>query len=352
MLYYLLPTIIWLLYCLYWGLKQERPNPVLSLIVFVPLVALAMFRGNVGSDTFRYLSEITWKLQGVDRPFGEFEPGFELIIGALGAVTHNARAVVLIIAGVNAILFYVSLRKWGGYWLVGAAVAVPAFYFDYTMNGLRVGLALPLCVFAYIAAERGRPIGALLLLGVATSIQMTSGLLFFLLAAYRAPFRFTLKGAIAVTVALSGLVAIFSTVLTERVLVKFALYELADSPSALSGLAPLVISAALAAPLLTTSKRMLRVNLLFLALQFAFFWVAGFTYAGIRFQLICLFAQCLVVQREFTPRLYRVRTVAAWCILFFMLCSAWRMRNYTDEQGTGDSPYLPYEFFWQAQDPG
>src|ERR1700722_4008054 len=130
MLYYLVPAIIWFLYCLYWSLKQERPNSLLSLIVFVPLIALATFRGNVGSDTFRYLSEITWKLQGVDRPFGEFEPGFELVIGVLGAGINSARAVVLIIAATNAILFYVSLRKWGGYWLVGAAVAVPAFYFD------------------------------------------------------------------------------------------------------------------------------------------------------------------------------------------------------------------------------
>jgi hypothetical protein len=337
---------------MYWSLKQERPSTLLSILTFTPLVAVACLRGNVGTDTYAYLSEVSWKLQDLERPFGEFEPGFELVLGSIGAAVHNARAVVLTIAAINAALFYVCLRRWGGYWLVGAAVVVPAFYFDFTMNGLRIGMAIPLCVLAYIAWEERRPVVGLVLIALATSIQMTSFLLLVFLAAYRLPIRLSLRQGLAALIGLIVLTTAFVATLSERVLVKVALYEGTESPSSLSGLGPLAISAALALPFLVSGSRRLRASsLIFLALQIGLFQLTALTYAGTRLQLICLLAQGLMVQRELTPRLYTRRVIAAWCVSFFVLCAGWRMRNFGDEQGRGNSPYLPYEFFWQAQDP-
>jgi hypothetical protein len=352
MLYYIVPWLIWLSYCLYWNFRRERPSSIQSLIAFLPLVVVACVRGNVGTDTYTYLTEVDLKLQDLDRPLGEFEPGFELVIGLLGDIFRNARAVVLALAFINAALFYVSLKKWGGCRLVGAALLVPAFFFDYAMNGLRMGMAVPLCVLAYVALENRRPGYGLALAAAAVSVQMTSLVLLGLLMAYKVPFRLSVRRVALVVVTLVGFGVLFSSVFSERVLAKVALYELSSAPSAVSGLAPLLFSAILALPFLDNVKsRAFRASVLLFVLQLGFFMLSSLTYAGLRFQLLCLFAQALVVQRELVPKRFVRSTRVACCIVFFVFCLSWEVRNFGNEQGIGESPYLPYEFFWQANDP-
>lgn len=352
MLYYVVPSVFWLCYCLYWSSSRSKPTTAQSLIAFLPLIFVVCIRGNVGTDTATYITEVSLKLDGEDRPLGEFEPGFEFVVGILGGILHNARAVVLMVAAINAILFYVSLKKWGGYRLIGAAILVPGFFFDYTMNGLRAGMALPLCILAYVSWEDRRALRGVLWAALAVSVQMTSIVFLGLLLAYKLPFRFSWRGVGFGLLMLAGCGALFATVFSERILAKVGLYEFAASPSALSGLAPLLIGVVLALPFFDDVRsRAFRASLKLIALQFVFFELATLTYAGLRFQLLCLFAQALVVQREFAPRRYSRSVLAACSILFFVLCMSWKMRNFGDEQGIGESPYLPYEFFWQASDP-
>ena len=353
MFYYVLPLLIWLLFCLFWSSRDDRPTSLQSLLAFLPLVIVACLRGDVGTDTYAYLAEIDLKIHDLNRPWGEFEPGFELVIGVLGAVFNNARAVVLVVTFINAGLFYVALKRWGGSRLVGAALVVPGFFFDYTMNGLRAGMAVQLCVLAYLALESRRPLWGVVLAAAAISVQMTSVVFLGLLFVYKMPFRMSVRRALALLVVIVGFGALFGALFSERVLAKAVLYEVSSAPSAVSGLAPVLISVMLLLPFLANVKsRAFRASLMLLIFQLGFFQLSSITYAGLRFQLLCLFAQALVVQRELAPQRFTRPTVVACCCVFFAASLSWEIRNFENERGTGgESPYLPYQFFWQAQGP-
>lgn len=343
MCYYVIPLTLWYFYVAANFLKKGVKERIAS-VFFLPLVFIVGFRGDVGTDTANYIQEFGWKVVGANRPFGEFEPGFEFIASLLGYIVANERFVVNSISVINAGLFFLAVKKWGGSQLVAAACLVPCFFFDFTMNGLRIGSAFPLCVMSAIFFKKEKYLISFFLLIAAVSCQMTAIFLFPLLVIDEIAENISVKN-FAVGL-LGGLIMglIFYEIFSERVLVKFALYEVAESPGGLSGSIPILISLFLTAPFF------MQINLLkrpmqFFALQIIFFQLTSVSYAGIRFQLLSLFAQILFTQKEVLKLHIWKNMAQLYCLLIFIFCVAWKIRAYMTEGDDGQSPFLPYQLF-------
>lgn len=343
MFYYVIPLTIWYFYVAANFLKK-RVKERIAGVFFLPLVFIVGFRGDVGTDTANYIQEFGWKVVGANRPFGEFEPGFEFIAFLLGSIIANERFVVNSISVINAGLFFLVIKRWGGSQLVAAACLVPCFFFDFTMNGLRIGSAFPLCVISAIFFKKENYLASFFLLIAAVSCQMTAIFLFPLLIIDEIAKNISIKN-FAVGL-LSGLFMgfIFYEIFSERVLVKFALYEVAESPGGLSGGVPILISLFLAAPFVMQINLIKR-PLQFFALQIILFQVTSISYAGIRLQLLSLFAQILFTQKEIVKLHFWNKMAQLYCLLIFIFCVAWKIRAYITEGDDGQSPFLPYHIF-------
>lgn len=132
----------------------------------------------------------------------------------------------------------------------------------------------------------------------------------------------------------------------DRILFKLLDYSFMSSPSSLSGVGPLTISAIAGLfAIRICDKRHRFLGFVFLLMQLAlFFGISSFTYAGLRFQEMALFAQLLAVSYwmiwPITAR--RFGAVALLCCLV----SIWSARNF--EASSGDpSAYIPYHFVWE-----
>jgi hypothetical protein len=346
MIYYILPFLVWLIFCIWRTLRTARRLRLIHYVFTLPLIVLSVLRGDVGTDTATYIGSAQYIIWwGPQRPV-DLEPGYVILVRLLACFTGDPRIVVNIISLLAAILFFVMLYVWeDGHCLV-SLMLIPVFYFDFTMNGLRMGLAFPLAVIAILFLERKRFALFYILAIVAISIQMTVVLLLPMLILATRGVKLSLRGALYTI--LIGLTMFYPTFyfFKTRIIEKMAAYALFSSPTSLSGLGPLILScfAALFA-IWISEKRHRYLGLAFLLIQVAFYGVTTFTYAGIRFQQMALFAQLLSLSY------WAIRPITkkqlAIIVLFCCVAMGWKTRNFIVTSGE-PSAFLPYHFMWEG----
>jgi hypothetical protein len=347
LLFYLFPLAA-ILVSRRWKTGEVSPT---FIFLGLPLFILVAMRGDVGTDTASYIEQFAIRLQGGELLYGSFEPGFEFLATVLLAVLNDARLAVNVISAVNVVLALAVLMRWGGDWRFCAAAVIPAFIFDFTMNGLRIGLAFPLVVYAVILFEKKNMVGFFIVLAIASSIQITAMPLAALLLIDK--ISILLKPKAVIVFMVSAIVLLYGAgdYLIERVLSKADFYELLQKPDASSGTAPLFFSGLLFVFSIIRryrpdSRETVFYSLVFSGLQFAAYQVSQVTYAGLRIQLLVLFAQMLFVQRNIFP-MFKNRIINNLLVFgLFAMFTFWKLRSFVVEDAGGPSPFLPYHFFW------
>lgn len=337
MSYYLLPLLIFyfgVALCIAYG----GTNPVVILTCSLPIVALAVLRGHSGTDTAAYYQAFTDLGQG--NGYGA-EPLFNAYAQLLWSIDPDPRFVVNSISTTTALLLLWSIsRSRYGIWF-GGLVLVPGMFYELTMNVMRFGLASAIFLVATRVAPHRRPLRYLIFAVIGTCVHFSSALLFLLFIAT------TRRGHTLMFVGVAVAVIGISLVMPDYFADKTSLYTGIAAPNASSGLLFLLIQLLMLAVMLIYRRQFAipPIGWLICALlAMVLYAMTQFTYAGIRFQLILVNLMLVVMWRQFAPPSGRMKAnLGMWLFIIGLVALAGRIHNMSDEEGQGESPFLPYQ---------
>jgi hypothetical protein len=348
MIFYIIPFLIWATLCIWKALHAHKELKLLDYVFALPLILLAVLRGEVGTDTVNYIANaqyiIWWKEQGQTT----FEFGYIFLVRLLAILTSDPRVVVALISLLAAIAFFAMLYMWENGQCIVSLVFIPVCFYTFTMNGLRIGIAFPLAAIAVLQLGKKHFIQFYILAFAAISIQMTAAILLPMLLLAREQLKVTWKGVLYGLFIGAAILYPAYYLLGDQIAIKLLLYSVGGgTPSSSSGLAPLITSAVYSVIALWFSeKRYLYVGFIFLVIQAAFFVITQFSYAGLRFQGMALFAQLLAL--SYGAKRPIKRSQLAIVLLLCCLAFSEVVRNFTT--GAGEvSAFIPYHFVWESR---
>jgi len=344
MIYYFLPFLVWWAFSVWKTLYTTTPLRFSQYFFALPLILLAVLRGEVGTDTAVYLRNAQDIIWWGDRTSSN-EVGYELLVRACALLTSDPRVVIALISLLAAILFFVMVHSWDQGRCILSLLIIPVWFLDFTMNGLRMGIAFPLAVIAVLQLEKRRVFLFYVLAVASIGIQMTASLLLLMLLVARRGVSLSGRGTIyGLLIAISLLYPAYYY-FGDRILIKLLAYSVMSSPTSLSGIGPLTISACACLLGLWTSTESHRyLGFFFLLLQLGCFQISSFSYAGLRFQEMALFAQLFALSYWIAWPLKK-RHFAAVLLLCCLIC-AWTTRNLLLSSGE-ESSFIPYHYVWE-----
>ena len=319
-----------------WKLKTWQ---WLALGLTVPGL-LSVLRGSVGTDTASYLTMVRAIVLSDARDIPRtLEPGFELLARGLTFFIADPRFSVAAMSLLVVVACLLAFSRKRTDAIVFVALIFPCFFYDMSMNGLRYGIAFCLGKMAADAWDEKRGVSAGVLALIATSIHVSSIVLIALLQVRRLK-----PGQHFMPLILAGCALV--VVFYEKLLLKLSYYSGAVAPDSVSGLAPLALCTLLAVGIGIAAGRVPRSIWLLLCCEVLSFVLARFSYAGLRFQWLVLFALCCDL--AFISAHVNERRRALQCVFVCvgMVGFLLRARNMLQEYGQGPSPFLPYHFAW------
>ena len=153
------------------AITRYRGRALGFFILFV-FASIAVIRGATGTDTANY--EMILDGLSLETIWDGVEPGFGLIglffTAILGSSQASVRAVAVLFYGVVGFYYYRSNRNEAfvlfSYW-------APAFFYAYSMNGLRIGIASALLLLASQLLRKGRALQSGAMILAAVSVHFT-----------------------------------------------------------------------------------------------------------------------------------------------------------------------------------
>ena len=312
-------------------------------IAMLPAIVFVVLRGNVGTDTDTYLTMIKAMLADPNADSSEFdvEIGFFLLLRFLMFFMSDPRIILNSISLFIALYSYYLFSKKQYSTTIFCFLIFPMFFFDMSMNGLRYALAFLLAKHASDNFQDDRKVSGSLLLLLSVFLQISGILVFALMQLHKIRFRHALYSI--------PLMVVFYYVFDERLLYKFAAYQDLTAPSGTSGLFPLIIFFACYATLILARFEYAKLYFPIFLLEIASFMLTRITYAGLRFQLLVLFSfLCCISVIELQKLTRNRKAVYGLFIAIGILCFAGTVKHYIDDEGQPPSPFLPYQYFWDA----
>ena len=314
-----------------------------SLVGLLPMVILVLLRGTIGPDTPMYQQNIEL-IQSHDSLAFIFEPGFELIILAIGRITSDSLIAVKIIALIT--LFFLFSSDWLSP-LAGQIISfafIPYFFLDMTMNGLRYGLAFVLCLYTLSQFYHKNYLQQGVFGVSAVLIQISS---VYVLGFLGMLFNPRLK-SIFIIIFLAVCV-VFS--FYDYLFYKASVNQELRIVSASSGLAPLLLSSVSIAAVLTNPAIRIHYTKQFCILFLMAILTYGLTLlsaAGLRFQQLNLFTIFLaMIFACSSAGILKSKTITLSLLLVGILGSFFRLNNFIGQAGLDPSSFVPYRFFWE-----
>lgn len=348
MIYYIIPYLIWLIFCIWKALHFRQELRPLDYLFALPIILLPVLRGgDVGPDTRNYIdfaqSIIWWNGQ---RTFG-MEFGYVLLIRFVAMFTSDPRLVVALISLLAAILVFFMLYRWENGQCIISLIIIPLSFFAFTINILRVGIAFPLAAIAILQLEKKRYAQFYILAIAAISIQMTAAILLPMLWLARGGARVSVKWALYGLIPGALILYLGYYILRDLIAYKFLEYFIAPSPESITGLGYLLFSLLCSIIAIWFSEKRHRyLGLIFLVIQVGFFRLAQLALVGHRLQDMALFAQLLALSycAKRPIKGSQLGIVLLLCCLAFSLVA----RNFSGSAGE-PSGFIPYHFIWETQ---
>lgn len=315
------------------------------ILVLCLLGGLAVLRGEVGTDTITY-EQIVRSFR-VGSGFDGLEPLFSAMIVVLSYVISNDRFVVraFSVIFILLLLMYIGKAKKNELFFL-LAFFFPSFFFQYSMNAIRLGLACVcfLIMVQYMARSmRFRASAfALIALGLHYSI------LFSILYVYFLNSRLGVLRISFWIVTSFFLFVLLFFLNHEYFSSKATLYSDYQSPSALSGLSNVLSIASILIGLLLcrlphpVKYKFFTLSLLLLVL---FYGLTFFTYAGIRLlNLLSLALPVLILLKYGESDLCFDRFIKIALVVAGAISMVAAYRGFIIYSGVGDAPFIPYRF--------
>jgi hypothetical protein len=354
MIYYILPLLIWTILCIWKALHASLTLTFLDYTFALPLILLPVLRGEVGTDTANYVGNAQYVIWWNEQDTQGFELGYGFLVQLLAMLTDNPHIVVALISLLAALLFFAMLHMWDNGQCILSLVLIPAYFYNFTMNGLRMGIAFPLAAIAILQLEKKRLLPFYILALAAISIQVTAAILLPMLMLARIKIQLSRKGTLYGLILGLSVLGPAYYLLGDKITDKVLLYYIystsylgSGTPSSNTGLSLIIISTAcIVVALWLPDKRHRYLGLSFLGIQVAFFGITQLSYAGVRFQAMALFAQLLGLSFGVKRPLQRGQLAAVlflWCLTFSAFA-----RNATSNAGEV-SAFIPYRFAWESQ---
>lgn len=347
MLYYVLPylflnSITFLLYFMKLGKVEWK---AMFFIGIFPALMIVLLRGNVGTDTLNYLDFFKNLRLGED--VHEFEPGFQLLGRTIDLFALNERVNLSFVSFITICLLFKSFSAKKENVIIFSSIIFPIFFYDMTMNGIRYGLSFAIASLAISSLYKKNNFlfGVLSILAISVQYSSFFIILVFFIFKLDKKILFGILALLILAFPFAGaLISNNATYLYD----KQDFYKDVASPGATSGLGPLVLFLMFFISFFKYSsyKRSNNVLFLILVLELASFALARVTYAGLRFQMLFLFALIHLIKEEFTLVL---KTKEYLWILFLIGSFGFliTVKNLTAVVDYVESPFIPYRFFWQ-----
>lgn len=335
---------------LYFGVAVSAVTPyrgkLFHLISLLALGSIAIFRGNVGTDTLAYehiVSAIRLSELG-----HSIEPGFFILSKAIARPLISDQLAVRILAVIFTLLLAIFLAKEGKngtYFL--ATLLLPAFFYTYSMNVLRIGLASALILAMTQLALRAKKKSALSvgLLSISMHYSSLTAITIILITNINHHRIFRTKKTILLSCSVL-FIAIAAYFAQDHISSKLDLYSSTESPTAFSGASKLIfIATILIGVFFSNLEKKARLRIFFVGSLLSAFsmTLATHSYAGLR--LLDLLSFSLPLSIYISHQNQNLRFSSTIKVSFFLaglLGAFFNYRNFLSEEGIGPSPFLPY----------
>ena len=263
--------------------RQSKHGRLVTISVFGFCTILSFARGNIGTDTLAYESLVN--VYSLGNSWTGIEPGFIAYVRIAEMISDNA---VLLTRGLSlifgALLLAFCLRASRDELFFIVAYFAPNYFFQMSMNGLRIGIATAAFLCAVQLFRRGSKYHAMFYTALGIAFHVSLIFAFVILA-------FT---QIKVSRSKSLFIPIFGLLLSVGLMIatqgylldKFGDYTTITSPGIFSGLSPVVriliiVFSAIYLPIIASEKKWIFfVLLVATALSYA---TSTISYAGLRF---------------------------------------------------------------------
>jgi hypothetical protein len=322
------------------GFKYLLP----SFLICIPILFIAFFRGDVGIDTTTY-DHMTFKIINGDVN-GVFEPGFELYVKIMAFLGIDGLLIVRFVAAIIFISLFFIAKKGGhntSYYIL--SFFIPIFYFDFSMNAMRLGVAVCLFFISVLYYKDSKIFASLIFALFSVSFHSSAILIFSIFILYN--LRFSVKHLTLFFVFLisSGFVFFLGQ---QYFIYKLEAYNEFQSPSSLSGLRHFVYISILNLALYFSnlgSKNKIKFFILTTFLFFSFFLVSRYSYAGLRLLEILTLVYSFVIVYEIDKNNLSISSISK---VFYLVGGLFGViviyKGYLYNYATSSS-FLPYSTF-------
>ncbi|HFG6865164.1 EpsG family protein [Acinetobacter baumannii] len=333
--FYIIPYIL-LSLCLVLNYRlRNKSAKFLTLISSIPLILVPLLKGMVGVDTYNYYRYVeSVQFYYISNFEYDFEPLFVFLVKFNLLFTNNPYIVLNIFSFYIIFILFSFFFKDKDRIAIFISLVLPVFYYDMTMNGIRYGLAFALSGF-FIFNEK--MMSNRVLMFFAFLCQKTS--IFFLFLKYITYISF--KRLLILLFFSLGMFFSFKDYIDSKI----EDYSNMSAPNIYSGLTTLFTTIAILFlnSVFYKENRNRNNHLLFVAIFF--YGLVFVSYAGLRFQYLLLYF--IIVSLCLDQNLFKNKkyTISLYCVGFIYFL--YRMYGFYSLAGVGDSPFLPYTFFWE-----
>ncbi|WP_027966957.1 EpsG family protein [Halomonas halocynthiae] len=328
------------------GLRY-RGRAFLVTVVFY-FLAVAVFRGDVGTDTASYTLMVENLTQGF--VWGGAEPAFVVFVTLLGSWIQSSELVVRLFSLLFFLLLFVYIARSDrneSFFII--SYFLPAFSYTYSMNGMRIGVAVVLLLLAAQTVRRGGKVIASGL--VLSSIFFHYSIIFPLVYITFSQVKWSrVSNVLIFLFGISFFIVFVLTFMLPYVVSKISLYSDYSSPGALSGVGKvvpvflMVLGVSLGR---LGDRRKYKIVFIGVSATLLSVFLAQFSYAGLRFlDLISIAFPVSVVLAYSSLNIDFDFFVKTSFVLSGVVSVGATFRNFLLEYGQGPTPFLPYEFFW------
>lgn len=346
--YYIIAFIFFYIFLLLARQSCEYESAFFAIGI-APLVFLAVFRGNVGTDTSTYLEIIRATSESTE--LVTIEPLFYGLSAGLMFLFNNERVVLAVFGVLITLILFAASSKLEKSGTVFGTCVIPIFYQAMTMNGVRYGLSFSIVVLATVFFLHGYR-KSFFFIALLAGLIHVSGLMLALL--FYVFFAKNIKLRMFFIILLAGI--LLSVFFSDIILTKLPNYMDFKSPSIFSGVSIFLLS--LLAIYVLGNVEGAGFYFSFRAFLIIFivvssFILSKFSYAGLRFQSLILFLIFLVMQYKIASENIVVKNKNYMILIFIgLLGLGFNFNNYINETPDNESPFIPYSFVWIEQSDG
>lgn len=312
-----------------------------GLFAIIFFASIAIFRGSTGTDTANY--ESIFAVLSLDAIWGGFEPGFALVglvlVELLGSAEAGVRGFSVLFFTLVTLYYYRSNINESFVLMVYLA---PAYFYIYSMNGLRIGIASMVLLLAIQEWRKGHVFKSSFAMLAAVSFHYT------ILFSIAYCFSVMIKSVKIKYIVLLGLFSmLFLYFVRDYLLSKMTAYSDFEPPSSLSGLSKvIVIFVLIIGVLFSRLPSFYKVRVVFIAIILSGLAVVvtAFSYAGLRLlDLIAFIFPVTILMLHDDAKLFFNWKVKVSFFLAGLVSAAAVYRGFLNEAGIGESPFLPYK---------